>query len=117
MTTKHRTIIIHAVHSKKLSGFRLFHDERIHPSANVKTSLRGVRLFATAQRSSLGTGGYRGEREQEEKPFRLYRRPQGLRGVTRITANCIICQSKHNAWQSQGIGQNQNKGCYRQTKH
>jgi hypothetical protein len=44
--TKNRAIIVNAIHIKKLSAFRLFHNERINPSATVKTSLRGVRLFA-----------------------------------------------------------------------
>jgi uracil DNA glycosylase len=36
---KNRTIIINAVHSKKLSAFRFFHNEMINSSDTVKTSL------------------------------------------------------------------------------
>ena len=56
--TKKRTIIIKAVHNKKLSAFKLSHNERINVSATIKTPLDRLRLCATAEKMSLGTGGY-----------------------------------------------------------
>jgi hypothetical protein len=78
--TKKITIIVKALHSKKLSALKLFHNERIKPSATVKTSLRRVRLFATAEKTSLGTGVYKRGTVTGGKAVHTTSQPPGIKG-------------------------------------